>query len=132
MADIRLSTELQEIGSLVDRTILASLRYRLARSVRAEVEEGGGTEVEEGDQMLKHKRAPRGRPEGDGKAPESEAQGWTSGTGGTGSVSFILTRSLDSVESWVELSSLSGATTFSRQRVTGSCVIEDSLGSRLV
>lgn len=134
MADIRLSTELQEIGSLVDRTILASLRYRLARSVRAEVEEGGGTEVEEGDQTLKHNRAPRGRPEGDGKAPESEAQGWTSGTGGTGSVSFILTRSLDSVESWVvmELSSLSGATTFSRQRVTGSCVIEDSLGSRLV
>lgn len=131
MADIRLCTELQEIGSLVDRTILASLRYRLTRSVRAEVEEGCGTEVEEGDQTVKHNRAPRGRPEGEGKAPESEAQGWTSGTGGTGSVSFILT--LDSVESWLvmELSSLSGATTFSRERVMESCVTEDSLWSRL-
>lgn len=103
--------------------------------MRAEVEEGCGTEVEEGDQTLKHNRVPRGRPEGDGKGPESEAQGWTSGTGGTGSVSFIPTRSRDSGEGWVvmELSSLSGnATTFSRERVTESCVAEDSLWSRLV
>lgn len=117
------------MGSLVDRTILASLRYRLARSVRAELEEGCDTEVEEGDQTLKHNRAPRGRPEGDAKAAESEAHACISGTGGTGSVSFILTGSLDSVEGWVvmELSSFSGATTFSRECVMESCVMEDSL-----
>lgn len=131
MADIRLWIELQDMGSLVDRTILASLRYRLARSVRAELEEGCGTEVEEGDQMLKHNRAPRGLPEGDGKAPESEEQACISG--GTGSVSFILTRSLDSVEGWVvrELSSFSGATMFSRECAMESCVMDDSLWSRL-
>lgn len=117
----------------MERTILASLRYRLARSVRAEVEEGCGTEVEEGDQTLKHSRAPRGRPDGDGSAPASAAQACTSGFRGTGSVSFLPTRSFDSVEGWVvmELSSFSDATMLSREQVTESCVTEDSLWSRL-
>lgn len=60
-----LATELQDTGSLVERTILASFRYRLAFSVWAEDDDENGTK-EDGDQMLKHNLVPRGCPGGDG------------------------------------------------------------------
>lgn len=103
-----------DIGSLVERTMRASLRYLLAaRSTRglsegecplwAEVE--GGCDAEEGDQTLKHSLGPRGLAggEGEGEAakgliaevPPEEAtevgeQGWGGGGIVTGSVSFRL------------------------------------------
>lgn len=64
------------MGSLVERTMRANLRYLLAaRSPRglsegewplwAEVE--GGCDVDEGDQTLKHSRGPRGLVGGEGE-----------------------------------------------------------------
>lgn len=68
--------EVQEIGSLVERTMRASLRYLLAaRRARgfsdgegplwAEVE--GGCDAEDGDQTLKHSLGPRGLLGGEGE-----------------------------------------------------------------
>lgn len=102
------------MGSLVERTMCASLRYlRAARRPRglsegehslwAEVELG--CDVEEGDQTLKHSLGPRGLLGGDGEgdggkglmaevppeeATEEGEQGWGGCGRVTGSVSFRL------------------------------------------
>lgn len=108
------------MGSLVERTMRASLRYLLpdrsmrGRSAGAEVEggcEAGEEEEEDGDHTLKHSREPRGRAGGDGEgqagrlwaaeaasteavaaaaAAEGEAEGREGGVGGTGRISCFL------------------------------------------
>lgn len=107
------------MGSLVERTILASFRYPLvARSVRgrsrwlgllrAEVA-WGWEEEEDGDQTLKHSRVPRSWAVGDGEVQaegvraeavaavevtaELEAH-WDGVLGGKRRISFLLVRSL--------------------------------------
>lgn len=102
------------MGSLVERTMRASLRYLLAAlSVRglsegdwplwAEVD--GGCDDEDGDQTLKHSRGPRGLAGGEGEGegakglmaevpPEEATEVGEQGCGGggmaTGRVSFLL------------------------------------------
>ncbi len=101
------------MGSLVERTILASFRYPLVvRSVRgrsrwlgllrAEVA-GGCEEEEDGDQTLKYSRVPRSWAVGDGVRAEAAAAvevtaeleaHWDGVLGGKRRVSFLLVRSL--------------------------------------
>ncbi len=101
------------MGSLVERTILASFRYPLVvRSVRGRsrwlgllrTEVAGGCEEEEdGDQTLKHSRVPRSWAVGDGVRAEAAAAvevtaeleaHWDGVLGGKRRVSFLLVRSL--------------------------------------
>lgn len=73
---VRLVVVEQEIGSLVERTIRASLRYLLAALSTRGLSEGdwplwaeveGGCDVGEGDQTLKHSLGPRGLVGGEGE-----------------------------------------------------------------
>lgn len=66
----------QEMGSLVERTMRASLRYFLAALSPRGLSEGewplcveveGGCDEEEGDQTLKHSLGPRGLVGGEGE-----------------------------------------------------------------
>lgn len=104
----------QEIGSLVERTMRASLRYLLAALWALGLSEGdwplwaeveGGCDEEDGDQTLKHSLGPRGLIGGEGDRdgakglmaevpPEDATEVGEQGCGGggivTGKVSFLL------------------------------------------
>lgn len=77
LLDLLPVVEEQEMGSLVERTMRASLRYLLAARRPRGLSEGDGSlwaevelccDVEEGDQTLKYSLGPRGRLGGDGDA----------------------------------------------------------------